>query len=282
MLRLSAICLGARAHGYQNRVMVYAHRRQKSRYLAPKNPHVRSPLANKTPEEYGNNWDPRTGVEWYYRMRHRNHYRHWPWAKWNDDPVRQHQDNTHRRTFHVATGAANQGQPEWNYYKEVGQEYRTPSHFPLPYVAPFIHQYTSKVWSLPTITDHLTAIAERTGLRSIEEAARGGEKLQKLAASADDIPRGLLHHLQLVVEDVVLQNGRKTYRQTQHEKGVLRTREMVRYYALPYLKGAAMPETLAQPSGAYPWGRYTYMDGSVRIHPLQRPDARFKGNLYPA
>ncbi|KPI83679.1 hypothetical protein ABL78_7273 [Leptomonas seymouri] len=284
MLHTTPLTLAASAKGYMNRVMVYAHRRRKARYLAPKAAHVRSPLANKKPEEYGNTWDPRSGVEWHNRMRHRGHFKHWPWARWTDDPIRFHQDSVCRRTVSAANAAANEGSPEWNYYAEVGRAYETPSHFPLSYTAPFIYQYTSRCWTRQDLQGYLDRIEQESGLRTIIDAAAKQDVLyswwQRSAMEA--IPLGVLQHLVLVATDIVQQNERKAFRVQQHERGVLRTREMVRYYALPHLHGPAMPVALAQPSGEYPMGKFTHMNGDVKIHPLQRPDGRYKHNMYPA
>lgn len=279
----TSVLLGSRAKGYHNRVMVYAHRRHSARYLPPKRPHARTPLANKMPEEYGNTWDLRNGVEWYYRMRKRNHFRHWPWARWSDDPIRQHEDMAHRRTLSVKSSAANEGLPEWNYYKEVGQDYDVPSHFPLTYVASFIHQYTGRLWSCEQITEYLQCIQDTTGLRSIADVA---DNLGVLGAwereHASRVPRGLIQHVALVTRDVVDLNGRKAFRKKQQESGVLRTREMERYYALPHLRGPAIPVVHEQPPGQYPVSRYTNMLDIPAIHPLQIPDGRYKNNMYPA
>lgn len=281
-IRRTPISLGSKAKGYHNRVMVYAHRRKKARYLAPNKPHSHSPTANKSPEEYGNTWDPRSGIDWYNRMHKRNHYRHWPWARWEDDPVRQHEDPTSRRTFSALCAAANDGLPEFDYYQEVGQDYATPSHFPLTYVAPFIHQYTGKVWSRPKLVGYLEVIQTGTGLRSIEAVAQDLPLLRQWGQEQGGaVPLGVLLHVELVVLDIVRYNQRKHHRKVMHEGGVLRDRDMVRYYALPHLRGVAMPVKLRQPGGAYPWGRYTYIRDSVEVHPLQRPDGRYAHNMYP-
>ncbi|KAG5494784.1 hypothetical protein JIQ42_02399 [Leishmania sp. Namibia] len=284
MLRTTPVFLASRAKGYMNRVMVYAHRRRKARYLAPKNAHVRSPLANKMPEEYGNTWDPRSGVEWHNRMRHRSHYRHWPWARWTDDPVRFHQDSVCRRTVSASSSAANNGTPEWNYYAEVGQAYETPPHFPLSYTAPYIYQYTARCWSREDLQSYLEHVQQSSGLRSIADVASMKEALYTWwhNAAMDSIPVGVLQHLELVSCDIVAQNARKSYRTKEHQRGILRTREMERYYALPHLRGPAMPVQLTQPSGEYPNGKFTQMMEGVAIHPLQRPDARYTHNMYPA
>ncbi|KAG5496289.1 hypothetical protein JKF63_02590 [Porcisia hertigi] len=284
MLSTTPITLASTAKGYMNRVMVYAHRRRKARYLAPKNAHVRSPLANKMPEEYSNTWDPRSGVEWHNRMRNRNHYRHWPWARWTDDPVRFHQDSVCRRTVSAASASANNGAPEWDYYVEVGQEYETPSHFPLFYTAPFIYQYTARCWSREALQSYLEHIAQKSGVRTIADVVTMQEALYTWwhRNAMDAVPLGVLQHLELVCRDIVAQNTRKSYRTEQHQLGILRTREMERYYALPYLRGPAMPVQLAQPPGEYPHGKYTQMKGDVKVHPLHRTDARYKHNMYPA
>lgn len=284
MLRTTHVSWASTAKGYMNRVMVYAHRRRKARYLAPKNAHVRSPLAHKVPEEYGNTWDPRSGVEWHNRMRNRNHYRHWPWARWTDDPVRFHQDSVCRRTVSASSTAANNGTPEWDYYGEVGQAYETPSHFPLSYTAPFIYQYTARCWSREDLQSYLERIEQSSSLRTIADVVSRREALYTWwhSAGMNVIPLGVLQHLELVSRDIVAQNARKSYRNQQHERGILRTPEMERYYALPHLRGPSMPVKLAQPSGKYPSGKFTQMVEDVAIHPLQKPDARYKHNMYPA
>lgn len=284
MLRTTPVALGPRASGYMNRVMVYAHRRRNARYLAPKLAHARNPLANKLPEEYGNTWDPRTGVEWHNRMRHRGHFKHWPWARWTDDPIRFHQDSVCRRTVSAANAVATEGRPEWDYYAEVGQAYETPSHFPLSYTAPFIYQYTASCWTRKELQGYLERIERESGVRTIADAAARREALFEWwhHAAMGAVPIGVVQHLELVAADVVRQNQRKAFRVEQHELGVLRTREMARYYALPYLNGPAMPVELAQPSGAYPNGKYTQMNSKMKIHPLQQPDGWYKHNMYPA
>ncbi|KEG14328.1 hypothetical protein DQ04_00521130 [Trypanosoma grayi] len=264
--------------------MVYAHRRHSARYLPPKLAHTRSPLANKSPEEYGNTWDPRTGVEWYYRMRRRNAYRHWPWARWTDDPVRHHRETACNRTFSAASDGPNDGVPLWDYYAEVGQEYTTPSHFPLHYMAPFIHQYTGKVWPRNEIEHYLKVIEQRTGLRSIESLHEDLPRLREWGETEMGmVPHGLLQHVEMLAREIVSQNEKKAFRKKMHENGILRTATMERYYALPHLRsGPSMPIALKQPSGEYPWGKYTRMLGDERIHPLQRPDGLYKDNMYPA
>ncbi|ORC88234.1 uncharacterized protein TM35_000171060 [Trypanosoma theileri] len=282
--RTTVPALGSSAKGYQNRVMVYAHRRRRARYLPPKNAHVLSPLAHKSPEEYGNTWDPRTGVEWHNRLRRRGAYRHWPWARWTDDPIRHHREAPYSRTFSAASEGANDGVPLWNYYAEVGQEYATLSHFPLHYMAPFIHQYTGKVWGKGDIETYLKVIEERTGLRTIQAVHDALPQLLEWGEmEVGVVPHGLLQHVEMLAKDIVLQNKKKTFRKELHESGILRTATMERYYALPHLRsGPAMPTTLEQPSGEFPWGKYTYMLKGTKIHPLQRPDGLYKENMYPA
>lgn len=80
---------------------------------------------------------------------------------------------------------------------------------------------------------------------------------------------------------MLLYNEKKAFRAQQHKNGVLRTREMEQYYALPHLRGVAMPEKLAQPSGCYPYGKYLYREYNIKIHPLQVPDCYYKQNFYP-
>ncbi|CCD12317.1 unnamed protein product [Trypanosoma congolense IL3000] len=283
-MRRTVPALGSRAKGYCNRVMVYAHRRRRAWYLPPKLAHARSPLANKSPEEYGNTWDPRSGVEWYHRLRHRGAYRHWPWARWTDDPVRHHREAAGRRTFSMLEAGGNEGVPLWNYYAEVGQEYGIPSHFPLHYVATFIHQYTSKVWSEEEIERQLKLIEERTGLRTIQQVSDALPQLLKWGdEEMGSVSHGLLQHVAMLAGDIVLHNRKKAFRKEAHERGILRTIAMERYYALPHLRsGPAMPTTLEQPSGEFPRGKFTTMVGGTHIHPLHKPDGFYKDNMYPA
>eukprot|EP00796_Vickermania_ingenoplastis_P001562 gene1562-946_t len=300
LLRITDVCL-KRAKGYNNRVMVYAHRRNKARYLAPKNPFVRSPLANKSPEEYGETWNPRSGIEWYNRLRQRGAYRHWPWAKWSDDPVRFHEDETSRRTISALHETSNECLPLWDYYAEVGMDYRTSSDAPLAEVGDFIQPYVGSIWGRPTITRFLETIKTQLGIHTVEEAAAKADVLLEwaedqfldgppsassgtAASPSPVVPKGFVQHVVLVCRNVVLCNQKKAFRATQHtEKSVLRTRDMERYYTLPYLNGPDMPRSRAQASGAYPWGKYTMMNDlkGISIHPLQLPDRWFKENMYP-
>lgn len=313
-----------RAKGYNNRVMVYSHRRSKARYLPPKTPYVRSPLANKEPEEYGNTWDPHIGIEWYNRLRQRGAYRHWPWVRWSDDPIRQHHDPTCRRTLSCRQEASNECTPQWDYYAEVGRAYDVDPTDPITTVGTFIYPFVARVWCRSAVEEFLRAVASATGATSIiqvherereilawaerglsaipmsrhspppaEDSSHTGLPARSAAHIAAEteteeercVPKGFVQHLILVCRDIVLQHKRKQFRVLQHTQGaVLRTREMERYYALPYtVRGPAMPEELAQPDGLYPWGKYTQMnDDRLQIHPLHTPDKWYKDNLYPA
>lgn len=389
-----------RASGYQNRVMVYAHRRQRARYLPPKTPYVRSPLANKTPDHYHETWDPHSGIEWYNRLRHRGAYRHWPWAKWSDDPIRFHEDPTCRRTLSALNGCLpygeedregnvapqtsgplvngpahlNAGSPLWDYYSEVGEAYHgITANSPLEALTQVIHPYVRHIWpkdvvrqflltiergaklSVKTIGDVLTGEsalldwASKGGIIPTEKEVKPSENdtrgntlrtlsekvvntsvrecaLREKEKHIQFIPKGFIQHLILASRDVVLYNHKLKHREQEHNaQGVLRTREMERYYALPHPTitlvsehttgvpsermlhnttkegtqgdrktpvlawkvSPAMPERLAQPSGKYPWGKYTYMgkgldeEDKVRLDPLHTPDAWYKNNQYP-
>lgn len=216
-------------------------------------------------------------------MRRRNAYRHWPWARWTDDPVRKHKEVSYNRTFSRASDKSNDGVPLWNYYAEVGQEYNTPSHFPLHYMAPFIHQYTGKVWSKNDIERYLKVIEERSGLLSIQAAHDDLPRLLEWGESEMGVvPHGLIQHVEMLAGEIVLENKKKAFRKKMQEAGILRTPTMERYYALPHLRtGPAMPVAFKQPSGAFPWGKYSQMLERTNIHPLQKPDGFYKENMYP-
>lgn len=386
MWTITRSCL-KRASGYQNRVMVYAHRRQRARYLPPKTPYVRSPLANKDPEQYYDTWNPHSGIEWYNRLRHRGAYRHWPWARWSDDPIRFHEDPTCRRTLsaaldegypstggdgregkapHVAASVnepahANACVPLWDYYAQVGQAYHgITAHSPLEALAEVIHPYVRQVWPRSVVHYFLSSISQNRELRvktigdvlarkrALEDWVAKGGKIsntansflldskggallnavsnQGIAKVFEFVPKGFIQHIILSSRDVVLYHQKLEYRKQEHnDRGVLRTREMERYYALPHptlkflsasstlmssetkefsknakkeaseessiVKGInlppPMPVKLAQPSGKYPWGKYTYLgkgieqDDSVSLDPLHMPDAWYKSNQYP-
>lgn len=397
-----------RASGYQNRVMVYAHRRQRARYLPPKTPYVRSPLANKSPEHYHEIWDPHSGIDWYNRLRHRGAYRHWPWAKWSDDPIRFHEDQTCRRTLsaledeppsydkesvptskvdsshrqkysHPTPMAhSNAGAPLFDYYAEAEEAYHGiyPA-CPLEALTRIIHPYVRTVWATKTVSQFLMAISHHPLLQMktiadvqmreqelVDWATKGGkatynetveenvhrtqvpknwtsgekvaEKEEEHVTSPMDgtlkmrqkgvefVPPQFVQHVILASRDVVRYHKKLQYRQKQHtEQSVLRTREMERYYTLPYptvkllpaLSSAqdkerndvplaegteekqasaaawtvspAMPVQLAQPSGKYPWGKYTYIgmglekEDQLHLDPLHSPDGWYKDNQYP-
>lgn len=306
----TAVCL-RRASGYHNRVVVFAHRRNKARYLAPKTPYKRTPLANKNPESYHETWDPRSGIEWYNRMRHRGAYRHWPWATWSDDPIRFHQKTIVHRPISKKDDANNSGDatPLWDYYREVGQAYdiSDPETTSIQTLGTYMHPYVRHLWSRERIAQFLKTIEEEVkeahsvasvakhpesllGWLDALESQREGDTPSECEESSRP-PKAFMQHVVLLCADVVLYHSKLQHRAREHqERGVLRTREMEKYFALPYLhvlpdtpyseetKGAAvgvrglehpmvgipaMPVRLEQASGQYPWGKYTYMGDDV-------------------
>lgn len=281
-----------RARGYENRIMYYAYRRQRIRYLPQKLAHAKSPLANKSnPEEFGNTWDQRTGPEWMYRMRNRNEYRHWPWVTWKDDPVGT---GAHAlslvpsRSFSAKNdtlGGVNSDAAvsrSAQLYRLVGEHYRVPNHYPVTCMAPFIARYTNKVWSKTELVRHLEKL-EANGWTTIQEVVEQFEKISAWNDRCHSIPRSLLVHVQKLGTDMIRQNAQKQFRSEMQSKGYLRTNEMVRYFALPYLRtGPAMPTTLEQPSGVYPAGVYRQMNGGmVKIHRAYTLDQKHGAAMYP-
>lgn len=260
--------------------MFYSHRKGKARYVPRKLACLKNPTAGKTPDEYKDTWDQRTGVEWYHKRHKRNMFRHWPWAKWNDDPIRRHKSPACGRTFSVLCEGTNDGAPEWNYYKEVGEDYRVPSHYPTATMAVFLHTYCGKSWSVAETKDMLRRVQEK--FSTIESVATVPGDVEAWNIKANAVPTTFLQHVLYLAEDMVLLNKKKEYRREQHRKGVLRTISMERYYALPYLQGAAMPTTLEQVPGKYYEGKFSTMMGGTKIHPLLIPDYLRTRAMYPA
>lgn len=280
MLRHCRIAL-KRAKGYENRVMYFSYRRQNAGYLPPKLAHRKDPTANKNPEEYHETWDQRTGVEWFYKMRRRNQYRHWPWVTWKDDPIRHHADGVSRRAFSVKNAAVSE-KPLWNLYELVGQDYRLANTAPVIALAPIIALYTAKVWSKKVLEGYLAKLEPLWP--TVHAVQSKFSDVEAWNRKTNALPPGLMTHLKYLADDVVLLNQKKAFRLEQHEKGYLRTNDMQRYFALPYLRtaAAAMPTTLEQPQGIYPRGAYTENNGKgVKIHPSYRLDGRTRHAMYP-
>lgn len=278
MLQSSPVLLN-RGGAYYNRVPYFSYRRKNAAYLAPKTPHVKTPLANKSPEEYHQIWDHRTGIDWYNRIRKRHEYRHWPWVTWNDDPVRQHGDEVCRRTF-SALNAASSEKPLWNLYERVGQDYRLPNNAPVKLLAPYIALYTARVWSKERVASYLLKLQEKWS--TIEDVHANLPAVVEWNVRANVMPPGLMTHVEYIVNDVVLLNRKKAFRIEEHEKGFLRTNSMERYYALPYMKtGPAMPKKLVQVPGVYPRGGFTEMVG-VKYLEGYVIDSEHGRAMYPA
>lgn len=278
MLKHSCV-IRNRGGAYYERVMHFPYRRRNATYLPPNLPHRKTPLANKGPEDYHETWNQRTGVDWYNRLKKRNEYRHWPWVTWKDDPVRQHKDDVCRRTF-SALNTASSEKPLWNLYERVGQDYRLPNNAPITLLAPFIALYTAQVWSTERIKSYLERVQEKWA--TIADVHDNLVEVSEWSRRVNAIPPGLMTHLEYIVKDSVLLNRKKSFRIQEHERGVLRTNTMARYFALPYMtSGPAMPVKLEQPVGVYPRGGFTEMT-NVRIHPVYVIDSATSLGKYPA
>ena len=278
MLHTSQLLL-TRPKSYFGRFMHLPYRHRKDYYKAPRMATKKNPTANKTPEEYGDTWDQRTGLDWYRKVRNRGIYTHWPWARWTDDPVRHHKSEANLRTFSVLASGTNDGAPEWNYYEAVGEDYRVPSHYPLEFMAPFIHTYTSKTWSRDQIKTFLLQLQQT--YPTIAEFAQHAEVAHAWNERLNVVPLSFYQHCSFLSQDMVALNKKKAHRQAEHQRGVLRTNAMQQYFALPYLRGPAMPTSLEQPVGVYDEGKFNRMLGGTKIHPQFVPDRVMAEGLFP-
>lgn len=282
MLRTSCVALG-RSSNYARRNPHLPANEFKPRYEPMKRPNRRSALANKNdPTEYKNTDDQRVGVEWYHRLKGRGLYRHWPWVRMNDDPIRHHKDPdaAPSRSFSVLDDKPQNGVPIWNYYEETGRDYATSNVCPAHYMAPFIALFAGTTWSQTQIEESLKLLEPQWP--TIFDVADNLEAINRWNEVSNALPYGLLRHVELCSIDVVLQNDRKEYRNQQHDASVLRTPDMDRYFALPYTTGPSVPTTLQQPVGVYPEGRYSTMNGNVvRIHALQAPAKYLDDSQHP-
>jgi hypothetical protein len=263
---------------YYHKFMEFPCRRWKSRYLQPRNPQMRTPLAHKDPEEYSATDDQRVGIEWYHRLRRRGLFRTGPKMTWQHDPVRQHRAPPSR--CFSATASASLGAPLWDHYRETGQDYRLDNAAPLTALAPVLNTYIGAVWR----REASAAMLERLGAKfgDVENINRQSAAVRAWNAAENAVPQGFVQHVLLLARDVVRLNALKAYRGLRHAQGNLRTTDMERYYAVPHHRGAAMPTTLEQVPGAEPVGVYTNMlPERGFIHPLHRPDGMKKRNYMP-
>jgi hypothetical protein len=277
-MQVTGICL-ARAKSYFGRFMHLPYKHQKAYYKMPRFATMKNPIANKTPEEYGDTWDQRTGLEWYRKLRHRGIYAHWPWARWTDDPIRHHRIEANNRTFSLLLAGSNNGAPEWNYYEEVGEDYGVPAHYPLEAMEPFISTYANKAWPRGQIKGFLRALQKE--FATIAELSAGVDQARMWNERSNAVPVSFFQHAVYLSQDIAALEKKKEYRRKEHERGVLRTRTMQRYYALPYLVGPAMPTTLEQPSGVYYEGLFNRMAGGTDIHPQFKLDGVKTHAFYP-
>lgn len=262
MLRASRI-LKRRGMMYQDRYMEHPHQKKKPYYTPGKTGHKRTPYANKIPTEYADTKNTRNGVEWYWRMKRRGEYNHWPWTRWNDDPLRHHKQEQPSRCLNVKVEKmARTPTFMHNAYSMVHEDYDAltadihPKH-----LAPHIHLFTSKSWSLAEIKIFLEKIGQR--FPTIRKVVEEQKDLELFNSRHFLVPPHFVPHVIHVCHAAHEHISRKSFRRELHNNAaVLRTNDMEQYYALPYTRGNAMPDRL---DGVYPSGRYLMMNGGTKI-----------------
>eukprot|EP00744_Colponema_vietnamica_P024159 GILI01035180.1.p1 GENE.GILI01035180.1~~GILI01035180.1.p1 ORF type:complete len:278 (-),score=29.07 GILI01035180.1:71-904(-) len=275
MLRTSHLHLA----NYYRTVQAAPINKVRERWLPPRRPHRGTSIANKTrAEDIKNTEDTRRGVDWYNRIRGRKEYLHWPFIKMTDDPIRRHQDPDRMpsRAFSLLDTQCNSGVPLWNYYEETGRDYQISMDAPTPYLAKFIALYTAKVWSESEIEQYLSKLVSSDAqFATIGGIVANSEALAEHNDNIGCLPAGLLAHVMMCARDIETYNTRKAYRHKMQRSGVLRTNDMERYFALPYLtiggQAASVPVAHKQPFGVYPEGEYLTTRAVKRYnHPIQR------------
>jgi hypothetical protein len=226
----------------------------------------KGPFTNKTPEEYSDRDNWKTGFAWKDRMLHRGSERHWPWVSWHDDPVGRETErsNPGRRTFSVSVERSAVPIPRYNVYEIAKRDFRASPALPLVTLAPILHSHVGDRVQLADCEKHLTHIAGR--FPTALDVAKHGDELVDWCTSTADVPIGVAHHVRNLCSVLIAQQARKHYRQMEHLRGVLRTNSMERYYAAPpVVTGPFMPQELAQPAHrlATP---YRKMMGGFELH----------------
>lgn len=247
-------------------------------------PVSRSPFSNKHPTEWGDTWDRRDGVEWRQRAGRRGVFVGWPWISWRDDPVRQHR-KPKSRTFSAQLAASgNVGFPLWDHYAETATEYRLPNTAVTTAALPHVSVYTSASWPHDDIVSFLNQIA--ADFPTLDVIAHNPDALRTWRSTNRrcTVPPGFIEHVILFSRDLLRHNAKKAYRVELQRRGVLRTNEMARYYALPRVTAGqpVMPDKLEQAEGKEPEGAYTWLLSGANFHPLFAPKNPRRGGFYDA
>lgn len=278
MLRLTQTAL---MRSYFKKVKFAPVNHARPRWLPPRRPHRGTPSANKIdPEDIKNVEDQRRGLDWYKRIKKRGEYRHWPFVKTRDDGLRRHKDpdDAPSRSFSVKDAKCKAGTPLYDYYANTHRDYQIHPSCPPAHMAECIALFTAKVWSKAEVSAYLTNIFEKSNFKSIEEIAKSPGQLARWNKTSAAVPSGLLAHAILCAKDIVRYNTLRDFRIQKQKEGILRTRTMERYFALPYLHKGANAEVpkKQQPLGVYPEGEYyTMREKKKYYHPLHAHWASF-------
>jgi hypothetical protein len=284
MLRNSLVTCAATSN-YLNRTPHFPINYARSRYntLWGK-PVSRSALSHKGPDEWHRTWDQRSGFDWHHRQRRRHMFVGWPWISWRDDPIRKHKRPNASRTFSAQladTGGV--GYPLWDHYAETAADYRLPNNADTRAALKHVLVYVGATWKHEDVVRYLDIVAAAfPTVEQIAQAPAGVRawRTEKHAA----VPLGFLEHLILFCRDVMRNNSKKAYRAELQRRGVLRTNDMTRYYALPRVSAGqpAMPEKLAQAEGAEPVGDYQWLLSGGRFHNIFAPRNPSRAGFYDA
>lgn len=275
---------------YLNREPHFPYKKSKAWYKFKFGVDVRTkPQLNKDdPLEWMNPVTARMGREWYHKHTRSHSFIGWPYISWRNDPIRHHKDSrvATRTLSKKMELSGNAGYPLWDHYEEAGIDYHLPNDAKTSAVLPFITIHAGSNWSQESVTNFLDAIEKK--FPTVEVVSTDPEAVRAWRDSTvegNKVSPGFIEHLILCCRDVLRNNSKKDFRRLLHSKGYLRTNDMTRYYALPYVKDGSpvMPEKLEQPEGREFQGDYVWLtqEASENIHRNFKP-AHTRQSFYDA
>ncbi len=263
--------------GYMYREAHFPYLKSKLRYRLKFGIQRNHPLSNKDPSEWNKPWISREGEEWYHRDRRRHSFVGWPYISWKDDPIRHHKNPdvaASKRTLSAKMEAhGNMGYPLWDHYAELGMDYQLSNSASPKTALNFMLIHIGSTWPHATVEGFLETVSAK--FRTLEEISENPDAVRQWRSETPEgnkLPPGFVEHLILFARDVMRNNSKKAYRRLLHSRGHLKTNDMTRYYALPYVKvdTPAMPVKLEQPAGKEDPGEYLWLTQKAmkNIHPL--------------
>jgi hypothetical protein len=247
-----------------------------------------NPQANRDDAStWTNPLETRQGGDWYMKHRRRHQYVGWPYISWQNDPIRHHKDTavSNKTLSKKMERSGNAGFPLWDHYEESGLDYGLPNDATVAATHPFLVIHCGSTWSDETITAFLSALGAK--FPTVSDVSTRPDDVRAWRDSTPEghkVAPGFVEHMILCCRDILRNNSKKDYRRLLHSKGYLRTSDMVRYHALPYLKDGhpVMPEKLEQPAGREYQGDYVWLSPNAHFHETTQPRAHRRQSFYDA